>query len=80
MAEENALRSDGDSSLVLESMWRYGCPKSAVWGSGGVEWSGGEGTFSLECFEHSVGNLALEVVGQNWSSEVISLFLEDCVG
>ena len=23
------------------------------------------------------GNLAVEVVGQNWSSEVISLFLED---
>ena len=25
----------------------------------------------------NVGNLAVEVVGQNWSSEVISLFLED---
>ena len=29
------------------------------------------------CYEHNVGNLAVEVVGQNWSSEVISLFLED---
>ena len=26
---------------------------------------------------NGVGNLAVEVVGQNWSSEVISLFLED---
>ena len=31
----------------------------------------------LECYEDNVGNLALEVVGQNMSSEVISLFLED---
>ena len=29
---------------------------------------------TLEYFEH---NLAIEVVGQNWSSEVIFLFLED---
>ena len=26
---------------------------------------------------HNVGNLAIEVVGQNWSSEVIALFLKD---
>ena len=31
----------------------------------------------LEHYEHNVGNLAIEVVGQNWSGEVISLFLED---
>ena len=42
----------------------------------GVEWAGSEGTSSLEHHEHNVGNLALEVVGQNWSSEVISVFLE----
>ena len=28
----------------------------------------------VEYYEHNVGNLALEVVGQNWSSEVISVF------
>ena len=38
--------------------------------------AGSEGTSSLEQHEHNVGNLALEVVGQNWSSEVISVFLE----
>ena len=27
MAEENALRLDGDSSPDLRDMWRYGCPK-----------------------------------------------------
>ena len=32
---------------------------------------------ALEYCEHNIGNLALEVVGQRWSSEVIFLFLED---
>ena len=27
--------------------------------------------------DHNIGNLTLEGVGQSWSSEVISLFLED---
>ena len=31
----------------------------------------------LEYHEHDVDNLSLEVVGQTWSSEVISLFFED---
>ena len=67
MAVENAFRD----------MWRCGCPKSPVWSSNGFEWAGCEDISSLECYEHNVGNLAVEVVGQNWSSEVISLFLED---
>ena len=75
MAEENALRSDSDSSPDLGDMWRYGCPQSPVWG--GNEWAGSEDASSLEYYEHNVDNLAIEVVGQNWSSEVISLFLED---
>ena len=31
----------------------------------------------MEYYEHNVGTLAIEVVGQKWSSDVISLFLED---
>ena len=77
MAEENALRSDSDSSPYVGDMWRYGCPKSPVWGSNAVELGGNEGTSSLQFYEHNVGNLALEVHGQNRSSEVISLSLED---
>ena len=74
MAEEIALRSDSDSSPDLGDMWKCGCPKKpCVWNSNGVEWAGSEGTSS---YEHNVGNLALEVFGQIWSSEVISLFLE----
>ena len=76
-AEENALRSNSDSSHDSGNMWRYGCPKSLVWGSNGVEWAGSEDASSLEYDEHNVGHLAVEVVGQKWSSEVISLFLED---
>ena len=74
MAEESALRSDSDSSPDLGDKWRYGCPKSPVRGSGGDDWAGSEGTSSLEDYEHNVDNLALEVVGQNLSSEVVSLF------
>ena len=33
MAEENALRSDKDSSRDLGEMWKYGCPKKS-----GFEW------------------------------------------
>ena len=51
--------------------------KSPVWSGDGVEGKRSEGTSSLEYYEHNVGNLALEVVRQNWSTEVISLFLED---
>ena len=36
-----------------------------------------EGTSSFEDYERDVDNLALEVVGQNWSSEVDSLSLQD---
>ena len=58
MAEENALRSDGDSSPELRDVWRYGCPRSPVCSSGGGDWAGSEDTFSFEDYEHNVDNLA----------------------
>ena len=64
-AEENALRSDRDSSPDLGEMWKYGCTKSPVWSGDGLDEERGEDAS------------AIEVVGQNWTSEVISLFLED---
>ena len=67
-----ALRSDCDSSPDPGEMWKYGCPKSPVWSGNGVEGEGSEDASSVECYEHHVDNLAFEVVGQNWSSEVIS--------
>ena len=67
MAEENALRSDGDSSPELRDVWRYGCPKSSVWSSGGDECAGSEGTSSFEDYEHNVENLALEAFPSTWT-------------
>ena len=49
MDVEIALRSDSDPSPDLGDMWRYGCPS----------------TSPLDSYEHKVGNLALEVVGQS---------------
>ena len=77
MAEENALRSDRDSSLDLGEMWNYGCPKSLVWSDDGLEEERGEDTSPAEYYELDVDDLAIEVVGQNRTSEVISPFLED---
>ena len=77
MAEENALWSDRDSSPDLGETWKYGCPQSRVWSDDGLENERGEDTSSVEHYEHNVDKLAIEVVGQNWTSEVISLFLED---
>ena len=77
MAEDNALRSDGHSSPELGDTWEHGCPKSPVWSSGGFDWAGSDGTSSCEDYEHNVDDLALEVVGQNGSGGVVSLFLED---
>ena len=33
MAEETALRLDGDSCPKLRDVWRYGCPKKALFGA-----------------------------------------------
>ena len=52
-------------------------PTGIVNGGDGFEGGRIENTSTLEYDEHNVDNLAIEVVGQNWSSEVISFFLED---
>ena len=54
----------------------YGCPKSPVRSGDGFEGERSESTSTLEYYEHTVDNLAIEVVRQNSSSEVIPLFLE----
>ena len=77
VAEEDALRSVRDTFPGLGEMWKYGCPKSPVWSGDGYEGERSESTSTLEYYEHNVDNLATEVVGQNWSNEVISLLLED---
>ena len=52
-------------------------PKKSGLECDGFEGKRSEDTSSEEYSEQSVENLAVEVVGQNWSSQVISLFLDD---
>ena len=48
-----------------------------VWSDDGLEEERGEDASSVEYCEHNVDNVAIEVVGQHGTREVISLFLED---
>ena len=50
-------------------MWRNGCPKS----SGPTS----EAYWGFEFSEHNVGGMAIEVIGQDRSSNVVALFLKD---
>ena len=68
--------SSGSQSPDLGDMWRYGCPKSLDWGSDGESWSASEGLSSSDSREHNVESLALNVIGQSWLGEKVSLFLE----
>ena len=70
--------SDGDSSPELRHMWKYGCPKSPVWSSGGDECAGSEGTSSFEDYKHNVDNLALEAFLSTWTG--CDFWGEGCVG
>ena len=54
-------------------MWRYDCPKS----HGPATTVTGSECTSSSVNEHHVESLALEVIGQNWSGEMVALFLED---
>ena len=74
MAEEDASLSNSDISPEFGDLWRYGCPKSPVWSSGGDDWAGSESASSVEEYEHNVGSLALEVIGQNWSGVLSSSY------
>ena len=77
MAEENARRSDRDSSLDQEKCRSMAAQKSPVWSGDVFDGERSEDTSSVEHYEHNVDNFAKQVVGQRWSSEVISFFLED---
>ena len=69
--------------LIEETCGGMAAPEALWGGSNGVEWEGVEDASSLEYNEHNVSNFALQVAGQNWSSEVIDVFprrLVDWVG
>ena len=54
-------------------MWRYGCPKSLDWRS---SCSASDTFCGGENCDHNKKCQAIEVIGQDWSSEVVALFLE----
>ena len=76
-AAESASASSGSQSHDLGGAWRCGCPKSLDWDRDVESWTESEGTSSSDECEHNVESLALNAVGQNWSGDKISLFLED---
>ena len=55
-------------------MRRHGCPKSLEWIS---SCSASETTFGCEEYEHNNECRAIGVIGQDWSSEVVALFVGD---
>ena len=74
LAAEGEEGSSGGQSLDLGDMWRHGCPVSLELFSScstSVTSCGGEE------YEHNNECRAIQVVGQDWSSEVVALFLED---
>ena len=74
---KNASVSSGCLPPDVGDTWRNGCPKSPDWDSDVVSWTESEGASSFDQYEHNVESLALDFLGQNWSGEKISLFLED---
>ena len=74
LAAEGEAGSIGSQSPELGDMWRQGCPKSPEWIS---SCSASETFLGCEMYEHNIECRASEVIGQDWSSEVVALFLED---
>ena len=71
---EGEARSSGSQSPDLGDMWRHGCPKSPE----SVSLCSTSETFlGCEVYEHNNERRGIEVIGQDWSSEVVALFLED---
>ena len=74
LAAEGEAGSSGSQSPALGDMWRQGCPKSPEWIS---SCSASETSLGCEVYEHKNDCQAIEVIGQDWLSEVVAIFLED---
>ena len=74
IAEEATSSSFSGLSAELGGMWSFGGPRNCFWKVDESGCTQSERTSSCDVYEHLVESLALEVVGQNWSSEVVSLF------
>ena len=67
LAAEGEAGSSGGQSPYLGDMWKYGCRKSLGWIT----------PLTVRCTSTTTSASPVEVIGQDWSSEVVSLFLED---
>ena len=74
LAAEGEAGSSGSQSPELGDMLRQGCLKSPEWIS---SCSASETSLGREVYEHNNECQAIKVIGQDWSSGVIALFLED---
>ena len=74
LAAEGGAGSGGSQFPDLGDMWRHGCPESPEWIS---SCSASETSLGCEVYEHNNECRAIEVIGQDWSSDVVALFLED---
>ena len=74
LAAEGEAGSSGSQSPDVGDMWRHGCPIGLEWIS---SCSASETSLGCEVYEHNNECRAIEVIGQDWSSEVVALFLED---
>ena len=74
---ESTSMSSGSQSPDLGDAWRNGCPRSPEWDSDVDVWTQGECTPRCDVYDHNNECRALEVIGQDWSSEVVAPFLDD---
>ena len=74
MAAEGGARSSGSQFSDLGDMCRRGSPESPEWIS---SCSASDTSLGCEVYDHNNECRAIEVIGQDWSSEVGELFLED---
>ena len=73
MAEEIAFGRTATLLLIWETCRGMAAQKALCAAATALNGKEVRALLLLEYYEHIVGNLALEVVGQDWSSEVISL-------
>ena len=74
LAAESEAGSSGSQSPDFGDMWRHDRSVSPEWIS---SCSASEIFCGCEEYEHNNECWAIEVVGEDWSSEVVALFLED---
>ena len=74
LAADYEVGSSGSPFPDLGDMWKCGCSRSKIWSSPcSASVTSGDG----DEYGHNNGCRAIGVIGQDWSSEVVALFLED---